>query len=372
MSSDPTPNPATPTGRPDSPAEHKSSRWPRVALGVVIVVAAGAVGGLLVHLTSSSTPATASSGGPCDAVSLADKVLPSVVTINVRSAAGSGSNGSGEFIRDSGYILTNDHVISPGVNGGSFSVLMSNGATESATLVGRATLLDLAVLKIAKPAKAPVIAIATEPVVVGQPVIAMGSPLGLSGSVTSGIVSALGRDIDVPADQGKTALLSGAVQTDASINPGNSGGALVDCQGRLVGVNTAIATVPNASGEAGGGSVGIGFAIPVSLAAPVADELISTGRFALPSFGWSVAPITRAIAADFGLPAGLFVRETTPGGPAAAAGIAQGDVVTKIEGQPTLDEDTLTRLLLAHKAGGQVTVAYHRNGQDVETKVTLG
>ena len=211
-----------------------------------------------------------------------------------------------------------------------------------------------------------------DPLVVGQPVVALGSPLGLSGSVTSGIVSALGRDIRVPADQGQTALLTGAVQTDAAINPGNSGGALVDCQGRLVGVNTAIATVPNAAGDAGGGSVGIGFAIPVDLASAVADELIATGKFSIPSFGWSVAPVTASIAAEFGLPAGMFVRSTVPGGPAAKGGIVQGDVVTEVDGQPTLDEDSLTKIALAHKAGDMVKVTYQRNGQAKQTSITLG
>ncbi len=341
-----------------------------VAIGVAIALIAGTVGGLLVHLTTSNGKSAASSAAGCDAVALADQVLPSIVTVNVRSAS-SASNGSGAFIRDNGYILTNDHVISPGVGGGSFSVLMSSGDTESAQLVGRATGLDLAVLKVDHPEKVPPIAVATDPVVVGQPVVALGSPLGLSGSVTSGIVSALGREIRVPADQGKTALINGAIQTDASINPGNSGGALIDCQGRLVGVNTAIATVPNAAGQAGGGSVGIGFAIPTALATAVADELITNGKFALPSFGWSVAPISTQIAAGFDLPAGMFVRSTTPGGPAAAAGIAQGDVVTKVDGESTTDDATLTKIALRHKVGDQVPVTYHRNGRDINAEITF-
>ncbi|RIJ68775.1 PDZ domain-containing protein [Nakamurella silvestris] len=340
-----------------------------VAAGVAIALIAGVAGGLLVHLTRTQAVPAAPVGG-CDTVSLADKVLPSVVTINVVNGS-SASNGSGAFIRDSGYIVTNDHVVSPGVNGGTFTVLMSSGETEPATLIGRATLLDLAVLRIEHPEKAPAIGIATEPVVVGQPVVALGSPLGLSGSVTSGIVSALGREIRVPADEGKTALIDGAIQTDASINPGNSGGALVDCQGRLVGINTAIATVPNAAGEAGGGSVGIGFAIPVDLAAAVTDELIATGKFAIPTFGWSVAPISPQIAAEFNLPAGLFVRSVAPEGAAALAGIEPGDVVTKVNGQAVADDVALTRIALGREIGDQVQVDYHRNGQDFQTQLAL-
>lgn len=343
-----------------------------IGLAVVIALLGGVIGGLLVHLSTSKASASAgTASGRCDSVSLSNSVLPSVVTIDVHSGT-SGSNGSGEFIRDDGYILTNDHVISPGVNGGTFTVLMSSGKSAPATLVGRAPALDLAVIKIDLPDKSPAIAMGADPLVVGQPVVALGSPLGLSGSVTSGIVSALGRDIRVPADQGQTALLTGAVQTDAAINPGNSGGALVDCQGRLVGVNTAIATVPNAAGDAGGGSVGIGFAIPVDLASAVADELIATGKFSIPSFGWSVAPVTASIAAEFGLPAGMFVRSTVPGGPAAKGGIVQGDVVTEVDGQPTLDEDSLTKIALAHKAGDTVQVTYQRNGQAKQTSITLG
>ena len=343
-----------------------------IVIAVVIALLGGVVGGLVVHLSTPTSAASSAgtSSGRCDSVSLSNSVLPSVVTVNVRNAS-SGSNGSGEFIRDDGYILTNDHVISPGVNGGSFTVLMSSGKTAPATLVGRAIPLDLAVIKIDLPDKLPAIDMGADPVVVGQPVVALGSPLGLDGSVTSGIVSALGRDIRVPADQGKTALLSGAIQTDAAINPGNSGGALVDCHGRLVGVNTAIATVPNEAGDAGGGSVGIGFAIPADLALAVADDLIATGKFAIPSFGWSVAPVTTAIAAEFGLPAGMFVRSVTAGGPAAKAGIVQGDVVTEVDGQPTLDEESLTRIALAHKAGDTVKVTYQRNGQQAQTSIIL-
>ncbi len=344
-----------------------------VAVAVVIALIGGLIGGLLVHLSSSKSVASSAgtSSGRCDTVSLSDSVLPSVVTVDVRSGS-SGSNGSGEFISDDGYILTNDHVISPGVNGGSFTVLMSSGKTAPAKLVGRAIPLDLAVLKIDMPDKLPAIAMGADPVVVGQPVVALGSPLGLSGSVTSGIVSALGRDIRVPADGGQTALLTGAIQTDAAINPGNSGGALVDCQGRLVGINTAIATVPNAAGDAGGGSVGIGFAIPVELASAVAKELIATGKFSIPSFGWSVAPVTASIAAEFGLPAGMFVRSTAVGGPAAKAGIVEGDVVTEVDGQPTLDEESITHIALAHQAGDAVKVDYQRNGRAAQTSVVLG
>ena len=242
--------------------------------------------------TGSAGPAE-SSATECDAVSLADKVLPSVVTINVTNG-NSRSNGSGEVIRADGYILTNDHVISPGVDGGTFQVQFANGQSLDATVVGRATALDLAVMKVVADKPLPVITIGSSAVPIGLPVVALGSPLGLAGSVTRGIVSALGREVTLPADAGTTALISDGIQTDAAINPGNSGGPLVDCAGEMIGVNTAIATVPNAAGGASSGSVGIGFAIPSDLASAVADQLIANGTFTMPSFGLAVVPLSAA------------------------------------------------------------------------------
>ena len=162
-------------------------------------------------------------------------------------------------------------------------------------------------LKVEPEEPLPTIEIGTAAVPIGLPVVALGAPLGLQGTVTKGIVSGLGREVTVPAGSG-TALIHGGVQTDASINPGNSGGPLVGCDGRMIGVNTAIATVPSSAGGGSVGSVGIGFAIPVELAIAVADELIAHGSYALPSFGMTVVPISRAAAAEFGLPVGLFVQ----------------------------------------------------------------
>ncbi len=199
--------------------------------------------------------------------------------------------------------------------------------------------------------------------------VALGAPLGLSGTVTSGIVSALGRDIPVPADGGGTAVLAGAIQTDAAINPGNSGGALVDCSGRLVGVNTAIATVPNASGEAGGGSVGIGFAIPVAVATRVADALIEDGRFSPPYAGLSTLPIAPSLADRLGVPPGLFVQEAR--GPAADAGLREGDVVTAVDGQAATGPDAVLLRTLAKQPGDRVRIDYVRDGKKASTTLTL-
>ncbi|GIM93102.1 S1C family serine protease [Paractinoplanes toevensis] len=240
----------------------------------LIALAGGLIGGLVGRSIGADDDVA---GTGCPAATIAEQVLPSVVTLAVTNGATSG-NGSGEVIRDGGYILTNDHVIAPAGRGGRIDVLFSDGRTAPATIVGRAVQVDLAVVRVAAPEPLPLIAVGRSSTLrVGQPVVALGAPLGLSGTVTAGIVSALGRDIPVPADGGQTAVLPGAVQTDAAINPGNSGGPLVDCDGRLIGVNTAIATVPNEAGQGGGGSVGIGFAIPVDEAMVVADQLINRG-----------------------------------------------------------------------------------------------
>ena len=336
-----------------------------IAIAAGIAVVAGLLGGVIAQwLGGRTTP------GQCPAQNVADAVLPSVVTIKVTAASGAG-NGSGEVIRGNGYILTNDHVISAGAAGGTIDVLFTSGQTKRATIVGRAARLDLAVLKVEPPRGLPTIEIGrSEPLRVGQPVVALGAPLGLSGTVTGGIVSALGRDVPVPADNG-TAILAGAIQTDAAINPGNSGGALVDCAGRLVGVNTAIATVPNASGEPGGGSVGIGFAIPVDLATRVADELISHGTFNPPYVGATVTPIPPAIAERFGVPDGLFVQTITPAGPADMAGLRVGDVITAVDNEHATGPDDLFLVTLTKKVGDRVAIDYVRDGRAGRTERPL-
>jgi putative serine protease PepD len=338
-----------------------------IAVAAVIALVAGLIGGFIGRASHDPAATTAA----CAATTIADQVLPSVVTLAVSSGASAG-NGSGEVIRDGGYILTNDHVISPAGPNGSIEALFSGGQALSAEVVGRAPRVDLAVVKVDPPEGLPVIGVGRSSALqVGQPVVALGAPLGLSGTVTAGIVSALGRDVPVPADNGVTAVLPGAVQTDASINPGNSGGALVDCDGDLVGVNTAIATVPNASGQAGGGSVGIGFAIPVDVAMVVADQLIDNGSYDPPTIGVESVPVPPAVAEQFGAPAGLYLRVVTPGGPADKAGLKQGDIVTAIDGRPMNTPESLFLATVGKKAGDQVKVQYSRGGSTGQATVTL-
>jgi len=339
---------------------------------VVAALVLGAAGGAGTALALHRTPETRSAAtatGTCDAVHIADRVLPSVVTVSVRSASGASGVGSGEVIRPDGHIVTNNHVISEAVGGGTISVTFSDGTTERAELTGRDPRSDLAVLKVAPRAGLTAIDFAdSDHVVVGQPVVALGAPLGLSSTVTSGIVSALDRNVPVPSDGGQTTVLVGAIQTDAAINPGNSGGALVDCEGHLVGVNTAIATVPNESGQAGGGSVGIGFAVPSNLAGHVASQIIAGEPIGYADFGFQAAPV-RSQSGDA---VGLFVQDVTPGGPAASAGLQAGDIITRMHGQEATDLSALSQLMTTLSPGDRVQIEYLRDGARHTTTLTLG
>jgi len=352
-----------------------SRRWLIwVALGAALVVG-GVIGGVIGAATASSSSSAPRSGAAsgsaaasaCAVTPIADQVVPSVVTIAASGSGGSGT-GSGEVIRSDGYILTNNHVISIAADGGSVDVLFSDGRTEPATIVGRDPQTDLAVLKIQPAHELKVISLgSSSSVKVGEPVVAIGAPLGLSGTVTSGIVSAVDRTVEVPGENDRSALLVSALQTDAAINPGNSGGALVNCASQLIGVPTAGASVPNSAG----GSIGLGFAIPVDLAKSIADEIIATGRVTHAFFGLQTVPIPPAAAEQAGLPEGLYVQGVTPGGPASAAGLRPSDVITKIDGEPATSNIQLQELTLTKKPGDTVTVDYTRAGQSATATLTL-
>jgi putative serine protease PepD len=333
---------------------------------IVLALVVGLVIGA--SLKSSGT----STAHVCATNSVATRALPSVVTISASGPSGSGT-GSGEVIRSDGYILTNNHVISVAANGGSTRVLFDDGVMEDATITGRDPQTDLAVLKVPPSDELKVIPLGSSASLkIGQPVVALGAPLGLSSTVTSGIVSALDRTIQVPGEADRHALLVSAVQTDAAINPGNSGGALVNCDAKLVGVPTAGATVPNPAGPPSGGSIGLGFAIPVDLATTIADELIKNGTVSHAYFGLGTVPITEAAAARSGLPHGLYVGSIDPVGPSAHAGIRVGDVITSIDGQPATTNLQLEAVTLTKKPGDTVKLGYVRNGQPAEATVTLG
>jgi len=360
----------------ERPRPDRRILWTAVVIAVVLGLAAGFGGGMLGARTlgtgggaASRTPAASSGVGACDAKRVADDVLPAIVTIQLEA----GGVGSGEIITKSGYIVTNNHVISPAADGHGIHVLFSSGEHVQATLVGRDPKSDLAVLKVSSDKPLPTVDFGdSETVAVGQPVVALGAPLGLSSTVTAGIVSALGRNVPVPSDGDETTILAGAIQTDAAINPGNSGGALVDCAGDLIGVNTAIATVPNSAGQAGGGSVGIGFAVPSRLVKQITDQLIKTGEVSYPFFGVQVTPIPHAVAERFGITDGLYIESVDAGGPADEAGLKPGDIVTTIDGQSATNSDVLILVTRTKQPGDTISVGYVRAGAKRSTTVTLG
>jgi putative serine protease PepD len=346
--------------RANGDGRRPSGRW--WAIAGVAVLAAGFAGGLAGAALNRDD-----GGRVCSAADVAARGLPAVVTIRAQGAAGAGT-GSGEVIRAEGYVLTNDHVISPAGTGGQVSVVFEDGSVAPARIVGRDPETDLAVLKVDTGRPLPTIVIGSSArLTVGQPVVALGAPLGLSSTVTTGVVSALGRTVRVPSDSAGSALLASAVQTDAAINPGNSGGALVDCSARLVGVPTAGASVPDEQGNAGGGSIGIGFAIPVDSAMRIADKLISAGSVSHSYLGVQVAPLAPQDD-DHG---GLFVTAVTPDGPAQVAGLRRGDVLTTMDGVQLDDPDQLDVLSVTASPGDQVRLTFRRSGSSADVTVTL-
>jgi S1-C subfamily serine protease len=334
-------------------------------LGGLVVRAADRAGGALtdpkVTLAQVSDPAVAPSPGAVTAV--AATVLPAVVSVESRSGDGGGT-GSGVVIDAGGYIVTNNHVISQAATnpqGVALSVVFSDGTRAKAQIVGRDTKTDLAVLR-AQVANPTVAQLGTSAdLSVGDQVIAVGSPLGLAGTVTSGIVSAVRRPVRLGGDGTDTNAVIDAVQTDAAINPGNSGGPLVDFRGRVVAINTAIRT----SGAASGGSIGLGFAIPVDEVTQVAQELIRTGQVKHPDLGVNSRSVSD------GTTVGAQVANVQAGGAAAAAGLVEGDVITRVGQRSVSSADELAVAVMAQRIGETVPVSLVRAGRSVQIPVTL-
>ncbi len=331
----------------------------------ILALVAGLIGGVLGALVrgglegSRSRPAAFASS--CDVTAAAARLLPSLVTINVGGPTSAGT-GSGSVLDKEGNILTNDHVIAPGPTGGAITVKFARGQSGTpARVVGRDPSTDLAVIRVQGSSNSltPIQIGDSAGLVVGQPVVAAGSPLGLNSTITSGIVSALSRYINVGQGE-RPSLLVNAIQTDASINPGNSGGPLTDCSGRQVGVNSAGAQVPTA--EAAGGSIGLNFAIPIDFARSVASQIIQTGHATHPIIGVLGVSVTEEIARSAGLPRGALVDQVIPGLGAANAGIRPGDVITRIGSTGVNSVDQMIVEIRKHRVGDTLHVAYVRAG----------
>lgn len=337
---------------------------------VVVAAAAGAGGGVLAdrlirpdhHLADAGLPApvvtTAPQHDPGSVAGLAATVLPSVVSIQVSSSAGV-STGSGLVLRADGYILTNNHVIADSAtSGAAIEVLFGDGTQEEATLVGRTADYDLAVVKVERGDLTPLVLGDSDIVVVGDPVIAIGAPLGLQGTVTTGIVSALNRPVTA-GDTGDTAFIN-AIQTDAAINPGNSGGPLINASGEVVGINSAIAQPPGTLGGASG-SIGLGFAIPSNQARRTAEQLIETGHATYPVVGVLLDQTYTGEGVRVATEGRGGQLPVSAGGPADRAGIAAGDVILSIDGRPVTEPDELIVAIRA-KAPGDTVVLKVRSG----------
>lgn len=296
---------------------------------------------------------------------IAAKVQPSVVKIEV-VVGGSGGSGSGVVIEEDGYILTNNHVISAAADApeAAITVYYVDGSASPAQIVGRDTASDLAVLKVDKPGLVPIDIGKSDNVKVGDEVVAFGSPLGLAGTVTSGIVSALNRPMHLGGEGSDTDAYILAVQTDASINPGNSGGALVDSQGALVGINSAIASFASAGGQAG--SIGLGFAIPVDYAMSIATALISGEKPQHGSLGLSAESVTD------GTNDGVRIVRVDPGSAAEKAGLAPKDIITEADGIKIGAVEDLLAVANLRKPGDVITVKVISGNTEKDVQVTLG
>ena len=323
---------------------------------------AGASLGAPISGSPVSRPATSVAG-------IAARVLRSVVSISVESGSGGGT-GSGVVLRSDGYVLTNNHVVESASNGGTITVSFNGTQADlGAQIVGRDPETDLAVIKVtSRRPLVPATLGSSGSLVVGDPVVAIGSPLGLAGTVTSGIISALNRTVQVPSEDGSSRTpLFNAIQTDAAINPGNSGGALVDGAGRVIGINSAIATLGGASLDSQSGSIGVGFAIPVDEARSIAEQLIRTGRATHPAIGVQAA----TVGADGNGPRGARLTGILSGGAAQKAGLRVGDVVTEVDGKAVSSVDELVVELRTFAVGDAVTVTYLRGGERRTARLVL-
>jgi len=342
-------------------------------LALVMALVAGVAGALVTHFADGSNAGLVSvsqsiTRAPNSIAGIAARVSPSVVEIDSTSSDGT-DTGTGFFIESNGYILTNNHVIESAVlSNGSITVKLAINRQYTASVVGRDTSYDLAVLKISVTG-APALTLGnSDNVQVGDPVIAIGSPLGLAGTVTSGIISAKNRPVTTSSENtaGESSYID-ALQTDAAINPGNSGGPLVDSTGAVIGVNSAIASLGSSGLGSQPGSIGLGFAIPINQAKRTADQLIKTGHSTYPILGLSLDPSFQGTGAEIARTAGAI----RSGGPAAKAGLQPGDVITALDGQPIGTSDDLVVAIRSHNIGDTVKVTYVRGGVTTTVSLTL-
>ncbi|MFH8704603.1 S1C family serine protease [Streptomyces rubrogriseus] len=394
--------PADPWGRYDpwaASAQHhdaagrapKRRRGPRAKALVggallIALVSGGIGGGVGAYLERNGGVGTvelpqagpeAAERDPDSVAGIAARALPSVVTLHVSGGEAAGT-GTGFVLDGRGHILTNNHVVEPAGSGGEITVTFNSGDTAEAEVVGRDSGYDLAVVKVkGVTGLTPMPLGNSENVRVGDPVVAIGAPFDLAGTVTSGIISAKERPITAGGEEGDGSDISyvDALQTDAPINPGNSGGPLLDARGRAIGINSAIRSADSGSAESDdgqAGSIGLGFAIPINQGKRVAEELINTGRAAHPVIGITLDMNYTGDGARVSAKGGDGGPAVTTGGPGAKAGIKPGDVITAVDGQRVHSGEELIVKTRAHRPGDRLELTLERDGKETKVSLVLG
>ncbi|MGW1789214.1 trypsin-like peptidase domain-containing protein [Streptomyces tubercidicus] len=374
---------------PGSPAPKRRSGGLIAAVLVAALVAGGIGGGIGFWAAGQNDSASTTVSAPGDPGALnrkptsvsgiAQKALPSVVTIEAQGATGEGGTGTGFIYDKQGHILTNNHVVASAADGGKLTATFSNGKKYDAEVVGNARGYDVAVIKLKNASGAPLNPLPlgkSGNVQVGDATIAIGAPFGLSGTVTTGIISAKDRPVASSDGGGSSASYMSALQTDASINPGNSGGPLMDAAGNVIGINSAIQSAGNGGGMGGesqqSGSIGLGFAIPIDQAKRVAQDLIRTGKPVYPQIGVQVGMRDTGDGATIAQTGNNGSKAVTPNGPADKAGLRPGDTITKLDDTVVDSGPTLISEIWQHKPGDEVTLTYKRGGKEHTAHVTLG
>jgi putative serine protease PepD len=370
-------------GRPRRPGRSGSLV---AATTVLALLAGGVAGGVAGYVAGYATgredpapssgislgaaPAGSVDRAPDSVAGIAARVLPGVVKVEVQGAGDPGT-GTGFVIDASGYIVTNNHVVADA--GGRIEVQFSDKQTTEAQIVGRDGDSDLAVLRVSGVRGLTKLALGnSDTVAVGDPVVAVGSPLGLAGTVTSGIISAKNRAVTAGGTSGETSYIN-ALQTDAAINPGNSGGPLVNARGEVIGVNSAIATLGSNSPLGGqAGSIGLGFAIPSNLARRTVEQLINTGTATHPIIGATLDPSYTGDGARILDQPTRGAEPIVPGGPADKAGLQPGDVIVAIDGERISGSDELIVGIRSRQPGETIRLTVQRGGQELQISVVLG
>ena len=397
----PTPPPAQPQyfpfgGSPTPPAAAPEQRRPgRTAFAASVVAAsllvggAAGVGGAAAwnewHPAGSDSASASPSGRTTSQVvdtpateaadhsveQVAAKVLPSVVKIEVTGPQEAGS-GSGIILSSDGQILTNNHVVELAGDSGKISVSFNDGTSAAAKVLGTDPLTDTAVIQAEGVSDlTPATIGKSADLKVGEGVVAIGSPFGLESTVTSGIVSALNRPVDVGSDGQGNSTTYPAVQTDAAINPGNSGGPLVDLDGNVVGINSSIRTTGTSSASEESGSIGLGFAIPIDEVLPIVDQMVKGETPTHARLGISVSDVAAKAGSGAEVTQGAEIQDVSDGSTAANAGLAKGDVITKVDDTLITGSDSLVATIRSYRPGDKVTVTYDHDGSTKTAELTL-